>query len=85
MAREDHPSSDGPEEEAQHHSPGDRDDLPEMDMRVVTLLVDVSDDESGDVQVDFAGAGYYEAIGMMVSALFQTLMAPFMEEMAGDD
>lgn len=85
MGREQHPSEDGRDEEAQHHSPGDEEILPDVDMRVVTLLVDVSGDESGDVQVDFAGAGYYEAVGMMVSALFQTLMSPLMEDYDRDD
>ena len=50
------------------------------DLRVVSLVVDVQDDDCGDVEVDLAGdVGHYEAIGMMVSALAQMVLMPLLD------
>lgn len=43
------------------------------DIRVVTIAVDASDGVITDVEVDAAGTGYYEAVGMVVCALFKML------------
>jgi len=48
------------------------------DIRVVTLAVNVdSEDDAGEVRVHMDGVGYYEGLGMIVSALFQCVQDPF--------
>jgi hypothetical protein len=48
------------------------DNLP--DIRIVTVSVPVEDDAVGEVDIDASGVGYYEALGMLLSALFRMAM-----------
>ncbi|CAB4176855.1 hypothetical protein UFOVP978_71 [uncultured Caudovirales phage] len=81
MAKKDNPPV--PEEEPNTTPPGEEKAIP--DIRIVTVMLDVDAmEESGEVEVDLAGVGHYEAIGMLVSGVLQLLMDPFSNIPLGD-
>ena len=93
MGRRKHPSEGGGEDEEQEPGIRGGTEVPEgfpsdveqeddpilPDIRVVTLAVnvDLNDDDAGEVRVHMDGVGYYEGLGMIVSALFQCVQDPF--------
>jgi len=39
------------------------------DLRLVTVSIDATEGEVGDVEIDATGVGHYEALGMLLSAI----------------
>ena len=39
------------------------------DLRLVTVSIDATEGEVGDVEIDASGVGHYEALGMLLAAI----------------
>ena len=55
------------------------------DLRLVTVSIDATEGEVGDVEIDATGVGHYEALGMLLSAIVKLCQPLDPDEELDDD